>query len=136
MSNGHVGILVRGSDDFEIVENEITGSSYYGIQILGMKDIDTFNRSAQNNLILRNSFNYLTLCNSEVYYRNHRDGLMFSNQVENPLAHIWLNTYSKNNKLLVHPNDIIIDSGQDNEITHEEFILPKYKKIEQPQKYL
>lgn len=136
LSNGHVGILVRGSDDFEIVENEVSGSSYYGIQVLGMKDIGGFNRSARDNLILRNNFNDLALCDSEVYYRNHRDGLMFSNCVGNPLAHIWLNTYSRSNRLLIHPNDYIINSGQDNEITHEEFILPKYKKIEHPKRYL
>lgn len=134
LNKGHAGILIRSSDDFEIVENEITGSGYYGIQILGVPDVEQHNRKAQNNTISKNNLQGMILVKSMSYYLDHQDGLMFSNS-GNPLAHIWLNKYSQNNQLLTHPKDIILNEGKDNFLAREEFTLIKNKEIEHPLKY-
>jgi predicted transcriptional regulator len=136
MQNGHVGIIIQGSDDFKVSMNEITGTSYYGIQVSGKEKLSTYDRGANGNIIEKNDFSELKLRDPDEYCKNHSDGIMFSESpVNESLAHIWLNPFSKNNKIVAHPKDIVIEEGQSNLITRNEFTLIKKKQLRHPLKY-
>ena len=136
LNEGHVGILISGSDDFEVLENEISGSSYYGIQVSGKESLGAHEREAKGNLIRKNDFSELKLRDPDEYSNNHPDGTMFSTKSnETGMAHVWLNPFSQRNELLVHPNDIVLEEGRYNQIMYEEFILLKKKQLEHPEKY-
>jgi len=136
LNEGHVGILVSCSDDFIVEENEISGSSYYGIQVSGKVDLGFHDRMAKRNLIKENDFSTLEVRNPDEYSRNHLDGVIFSTaSTKSNTAHVWLNSHSLGNELLAHPCDIILEEGQGNQVNLNEFDFKKKKQLKHPVKY-
>ena len=135
LRNGHVGILIQGSDNFEITDNEVYGSSYYGIQVSGKERLEGYDRKSKANILSKNNFIDLKLRVPDAYSNNHQDGVMFSSDSKNSMAHIWFNVYSQGNELLAHADDIILNEGIDNKIIRELFTLRKSKQLVHPEKY-
>jgi hypothetical protein len=124
------------SNAFQVIENEVLGSSYYGIQVSGEEGQKTRDRSAKGNLIKDNDMSDLTLSGSDDYSRKHRDGIVFTNSLEeNVASHIWLNYYSQGNTVEAHLDDIILDEGKDNQVMYHEFKLAEKMEFKHPLKY-
>jgi parallel beta-helix repeat protein len=111
LKNGYEGIHVRKCDDFEIEGNTISGTAYYGIRISGHRKFGDSDMGSFNNNLKRNN-----LARAH-YVLNHSDGKMFS-QLAPRTAYIWLDRFSKNNKIYISDDNSLINEGEDNEFIH------------------
>jgi len=121
---GYVGIHIRKSDAFVIADNEISGEAYYGIMISGRRKSGDLDLKAYKNLVEDNDLNTMEIRSPDRYSDSHVDGRMFTgSEGKSATAHVWLNTYSKENDIKLKAGETVIDEGEDNIITnvkHEE----------------
>jgi hypothetical protein len=114
LKNGYEGIHVRKCDEFEIIGNKILGDAYYGIRISGHRKFGDRDMVSYHNILRENDLKELTIKAPDDYVRNNLDGKIFS-QIEPKTAYIWLDRFTKNNKIFI--NDMsLIDEGDENEI--------------------
>jgi hypothetical protein len=53
------------------------------------------------------------------YSDSHVDGRMFTgSEGKSATAHVWLNSFSKDNVIKVRADETVIDEGEDNQITY------------------
>ena len=122
LKQGYEGIHVRKSDDFEVIDNRISGESYYGIRISGRKKSGEIDLRAVNNIVKENDMSELLIRESDEYSDNHADGRMFAGSPgESATAHVWLDPYSKKSVVKIKANETVIDEGEDNTIINGEY---------------
>ncbi len=121
LKDGYEGIHVRKCDDFEVADNSISGEAYYGIRISGRRKSGELDLSALNNLVEGNDMGELRIRDNDEYSNAHADGFIFAGSPGgSATAHVWLDKFSKNNTVKVKTDEIVIDEGEENMITHGE----------------
>jgi predicted transcriptional regulator len=115
LGDGYEGIHIRKCDDFDISGNKISGNAYYGLRISGTRKFGGHDMGSFNNLVEKNDLQDLVIKTSDDYVLNHSDGKMFSKTYPRT-GHVWLDRFSKKNKISLSKNKILIDEGENNEI--------------------
>jgi hypothetical protein len=115
LRNGYEGIHVRKCDDFEVAGNSISGKAYYGIRVSGHRIFGSLDMGSFNNRVKGNNLHSLSIKAPDDYVMNHSDGKMFS-PLEPRTACIWLDRFSKNNKITIKENETFIDEGENNQL--------------------
>jgi len=121
LENGLDGILVQKCDEFEISNNTLSGRAYYGIQINARPESADVDLSSFGNLVENNDMTKLEIKKPDEYSDRNADGYYFADSPgESSTAHVWLAYNSKENIVKVRAEELVIDEGIDNEITHED----------------
>ena len=121
LKDGYEGIHVRKCDEFEVANNTISGTAYYGIRVSGRRKPGEIDLSAINNLVEDNDMSGLEIKGPDEYSDNHADGRMFAGSPgESVTAHVWMSKFSKNNTVKVKNSNTVIDEGEENTIIREE----------------
>lgn len=122
LKNGYVGIHVRKCDDFEVADNSISGEAYYGVRISGRRRSGGLDLRALNNLVEGSDMDDLRIRDPDEYSTKHVDGRFYKDtQGKSATAHVWLDTYSKDNVIVVKADETVIDEGENNKNSiHEE----------------
>lgn len=119
LRKGYEGIHIRKCDDFEVIENTLTGDAYYGIRVSGRRSSREQDMRSLNNSIQDNDMSDFGVREPDSYSDNHRDGRMFA---ESPggsyTAHIWLDKFSENNSIKIKTNENVFDEGKENKIEY------------------
>jgi hypothetical protein len=119
LNDGHVGIHIRKSDEFEVSDNAISGEAYYGIQVSGRRKSGALDLRAIDNVVENNDMKGLKIKEPDVYSDNHADGRIFANsQGRSATANVWMNPFSRDNVIKVRADETVIDEGEDNKITY------------------
>jgi predicted transcriptional regulator len=119
LKEGYEGIHVRKCDDFKVSENTLTGKTYYGIRISGRKKSGELDLRAINNHIENNNMKDLLIKCPDEYSKNHQDGRMFSNSETLTTSNVWMDRFSKINKVKIKKDETVINEGEKNEIIFE-----------------
>jgi hypothetical protein len=120
LENGLDCILAQKCDDFEISNNKLSGSAYYGIQINTRPQKGDLDLSSYGNIIEDNDMTKLEIKSPDEYSDSHVDGDYFAgSQGKSSTAHVWLAHNSKNNTVKVRSDETVIDEGVDNTIKYE-----------------
>lgn len=117
LKNGYEGIHVRKCDGFNITGNKISGEVYYGIRVSGHRKFEDLDMSSIQNHLDGNDLQDLAIKAPDDYVQNHSDDKMFS-KTEPHTAYIWLDRFTKNNKIHLLENETLIDKGEDNTIEY------------------
>jgi hypothetical protein len=121
LREGYEGIHVRKCDDFEVINNTISGEAYYGIRVSGRRRSKELDLRALNNHVENNDMDELRIRDPDSYSNNHADGRMFAGSPEGSnTANIWLGKNSKNNVIMIKENETVINEGNDNQISYLE----------------
>ncbi len=121
LKEGYEGIHVRKCDEFEVINNTISGEAYYGIRVSGRPRSRELDLKALNNLVEGNDMDELSIRDPDEYSDNHADGRMFAFSPRgSSTAHVWLGEFSENNVVKVKTCETVIDEGEENTIIHEE----------------
>ena len=100
-----------------VAKNQLSGEAYYGIQVSGNKARDDFDLSANHNTIDDNIFN-LTLKEPDTYSNDHVNRRLFYGKAGvAETAHVWLNEYTRENKVKVYEDETVVDEGEKNVVT-------------------
>jgi hypothetical protein len=119
LKEGSFGIQVRRSDFTEVFNNKISGKAYYGIQVSGSNDREGIDLSANANRFEDNDMENLVIKEPDEYGDGHVDGRMFTgSEGKSSTAHVWLNTFTKDNVISVKADETVIDEGEENIIKH------------------
>jgi predicted transcriptional regulator len=119
LGDGYVGVLIRKNDRAEVINNKFSGKAYYGFQLSGSRDREVFDLESNENLVEDNDMRYLEIKAPDEYSDSHIDGRMFTgSEGKSTTAHVWLNAFSKDNKIKVRADETVIDEGEDNKITY------------------
>ena len=117
LRRGYEGIHVRKCDDFEVIENTLTGDAYYGIRVSGRRSSREQDLRSLNNSIQDNDMSGFEVREPDSYSDNHKDGRMFAESPEGHYtAHIWLDRYSMNNSIKARADEKVINQGKENKI--------------------
>ena len=120
LRKGYEGIHIRKCDDFEVIENTLTGDAYYGIRVSGRMSSREQDLRSLNNSIQGNDMSDFGVREPDSYSDNHRDGRMFA---ESPggsyTAHIWLDRYSMSNSIKARADEKVINQGKENKIEYK-----------------
>lgn len=117
LKDGYEGIHVRKCDDFEVVDNKISGEAYYGIRVSGRRKTGKLDLRALNNLVDSNNMSELRIREPNEYSDNHADGRRFAcSPSGSTTAHVWLDKFSENNSIKIKKDETLIDEGMDNRI--------------------
>ncbi len=120
LKDGYEGIHVRKCDDFEVVDNTISGEAYYGIRISGRRKSGKLDLRALNNLIESNDMDRLQIREPDEYGNAHVDGRLFAGSPGGSVtSHVWLDKFSKNNTVKVKKGESVIDEGEENLVISE-----------------
>jgi predicted transcriptional regulator len=118
LKEGSVGVFVRKSDFTEVVGNRISGRAYYGLQVSGSESRGGLELGANENVFEGNDMEGLAIKGPDGYSDGHVDGRMFAGEDgRSATAHVWLERRSRANVVEVKPGEVVIDEGEDNEIT-------------------
>jgi len=121
LGDGSVGVLIRKNDGTEVFGNKISGKAYYGFHLWGSRDREGFDLGSNENLVEDNDMTDLVIKAPDEYSDSHVDGRMFTgSEGKSTTAHVWLNTYSKDNIVKVKADETVIDEGENNTITYVE----------------
>ena len=121
LNDGQVGIHIRKTDEFEVSDNALSGTAYYGIQVSGRRKSGALDLRAIDNVVENNDMKGLNIKQPDEYSDNHADGRMFAfSPIGSSTAHVWLGKFSENNTVKVKVSDTVIDEGEKNTIIHEE----------------
>ncbi len=119
LRKGYEGIHIRKCDEFEVIDNTLTGDAYYGIRVSGRRSSREQDLRSLNNSIQGNDMSDFGVREPDSYSDNHRDGRMFA---ESPggsyTAHIWLDSYSMNNSIKARADEKVINQGKENKIEY------------------
>jgi hypothetical protein len=119
LKEGSFGIQIRRSDFTEVFNNKISGKAYYGIQVSGSKDREGIDLGANGNRFEDNDMEGLVIKEPDEYGDGHVDGRMFTgSEGRSSTAHVWLNTFSKDNVIRVKVAEMLIDEGEGNIIKY------------------
>jgi predicted transcriptional regulator len=122
LKDGYEGIHVRKCDDFEVIENTISGKVYYGIRISGRRKSGELNLSALHIKVEDNDMRDLDIKGPDEYSDSHVDGGMFAGSPRrSATAHVWLNSYSKENVVKLIKGETMIDEGEKNSISFSKY---------------
>jgi hypothetical protein len=117
LRKGYEGIHIRKCDDFEVIENTLTGDAYYGIRVSGRRSSREQDLMSLNNSIQDNDMSGFEVRGPDSYSDNHKDGRMFAESPEvHYTAHIWLDRYSVNNSIKARADEKVINQGKENKI--------------------
>lgn len=115
LKEGYEGIHVRKCDDFDVTDNTISGRAYYGVRVSGRKSSKELDQRAINNTCRDNHMDELQVREPDTYSNNNADGRMFAVSSSGSLtAHVWVNNYTRNTKIEIEGNEIVVDEGEDN----------------------
>ena len=118
LKEGYEGIHVRKCDDFEVIDNTISGKVYYGIRVSGRKKPGELDLSALNNFVKDNDMRDLVVKRPDEYSDSHSDGRMFAVTPRgSATSHVWLDSNSKGNVVKLSKGETFIDEGEDNRIS-------------------
>jgi len=118
LKEGYEGIHVRKCDDFDVVNNTISGKAYYGIRVSGRRKPGEPDLSALNNLIEDNDMRALGIKGPDEYSDKHADGRMFAGSPRgSATAHVWLGSNSRRNMVNMREGETVIDEGNENSIS-------------------
>ncbi len=121
LEEGSFGIQIRRSDYTEVFNNKISGKAYYGLQISGSENREGMDLYANSNIFKENDTERLVIKEPDEYSDGHIDGRIFTgSEGSSCTAHVWLNAYSRGNSIILKGDEIAIDEGEDNVITHVE----------------
>ena len=119
LRDGYEGIHIRKCDEFEVTENRISGTAYYGIRVSGRRKPGEQDLSALNNLVEANDMRELVVKKPDEYSDNHADGRMFAATPSGSAsAHIWLDSNSRENVIRHREGETVIDEGEKNRVSH------------------
>jgi hypothetical protein len=119
LGDGSVGVLIRKNDRTEVFGNKISGKAYYGFHLWGSRDREGFDLGSNENLVEDNDMSDLVIKAPDEYSDNHVDGRKFTgSEGKSATAHVWLNTFSKENVIKVKADETVIDEGEDNKIAY------------------
>jgi hypothetical protein len=107
---------VGRSDNITVSENTISGRAYYGIKIHGKSTPNDRMVFSENNVVTRNDMNSLDIKVSDEFVGQFSDGISF--EEEGRTAHIWLDDFTKLNKVEHNISEIVMDKGKSNTITN------------------
>jgi hypothetical protein len=117
LENGLVGIKVGRNDSIEVINNKISGKSYYGIKVHGKGQPGDRIIYAEDNKIQKNSLVDLEIKPPDDFSNSNADGITFAETDESSItSHIWLDSYTKNNIVSLKDSVTIIDEGENNKI--------------------
>jgi predicted transcriptional regulator len=117
LKDGYEGIHVRRCDDFEVVDNTISGEAYYGIRLSGRRASRKIDLRALNNTVEGNDMRDLRIRDPDEYSNDHADGRRFAGSPRgSATAHVWLGKFSKNNVIKIRKDQTVIDEGEENKI--------------------
>ncbi len=119
LRDGYEGIHLRKCDDFQVINNRISGNAYYGIRISGHRRFDDRDMSSVHNQVQNNDMDGLQIKETDAYVLNHSDGKMFASSLsdlQTLTTHIWLDRYTRNNEIHIRKNEQLLDEGETNKI--------------------
>ena len=114
LSEGLTGNKEGRSDNITVSENTISGRAYYGIRIHGKSTPNDRMVFSENNVVTRNDMNSLDIKVSDEFVGQFSDGISF--EEEGRTAHIWLDDFTKLNKVEHNISEIVMDEGKSNTI--------------------
>lgn len=121
LEDGSLGILLRKTDNTEVLDNEISGSVYYGFHFWGSSEREGIDLESNSNIIEKNNLKSLVIKSPDEYSDSNVDGRMFTGSPgKSVTAHVWLNSHSKKNRITIIPDETVIDEGENNEISYQE----------------
>jgi len=119
LEDGSVGILLYCCDGFEADNNRVSGKAYYGLQVIGAEKRRNIDLSSNMNLIENIDFSELEIKNPDAYSNERINNQTFAgHDNQSDTSHVWLNIFSKHNKVRIKVNEKIIDEGEDNKIEY------------------
>jgi len=117
LKKGYEGIHVWMCDEFDVLDNVISGEAYYGIKVTGSKKSGKIDLKALENTVEDNDMDDLEIRAPDKYSDNHIDGQMFTgSEGKSKTAHVWLNEFTSMNKIKLSAAETIIDEGKNNTI--------------------
>jgi predicted transcriptional regulator len=120
LGDGSIGVLIRKNDRTEIVDNKISGKTYYGFYLWGSRDREGFDLGSNRNLIKDNNMTGLVIKAPDDYSDSHVDGRMFTgSEGKSTTGHVWLNEFTAMNEINIRTGETVIDEGANNEISYE-----------------
>jgi len=119
LKDGYEGIHLRKVDDFEVLDNEISGQAYYGIRVSGRKQSGKLDLRALNNYVNDNDITELCIKDPDEYSNRYADGRRFAGSEGSSItAHVWLDKYTQNNVVKLKQGETLIDEGKSNIIKY------------------
>ena len=120
LEEGSLGILLESCEGYQILENRITGSTYYGIGLFPGSVAVNPECGAVNNHIEGNDLSDLVIRQPDDYSRDLFTGKSYGESTENiPSSHVALNKNTQGNTVKQR-NSLITDNGIDNAVEEDE----------------
>jgi hypothetical protein len=115
LREGAVGILMESCEYFDVSDNRIAGSAFFGVGVFPRHDPEWLNMGASQNVIIDNDMTDLSILSPDEYSQKMFIHETYSeSKAGKETSNYWLNKNTMKNNVFKRQDETLVDEGKNN----------------------